>query len=78
MSLDTIDRHETLHECPNCGKRSLAQIGQERFECLWCGFRRNLSDHRWGSGGNGGGGMDGIGFLAIIAGIALVLAVTLS
>lgn len=72
MSLDMMDRHETLHECPNCGKRALVQIGQERFECLWCGFRRNLSDHHWRrGGGNGGGG--GMGLLAVVTGVTLVV-----
>lgn len=51
MSVDLVKRHETLHECPKCGKRSLAQIGQERFECVWCDFRRDLSEPYWGGGG---------------------------
>ncbi|MEM0978736.1 MAG: hypothetical protein AAGH78_00545 [Cyanobacteria bacterium P01_H01_bin.58] len=51
MSLDLLEKREVLHECPKCGKRALAQIGQERFECLWCGFRRNLAESNWGGGG---------------------------
>ena len=51
MSIDLLERPETLQECPKCGKRALAQIGQERFECLWCGFHRNLAEPHWGGGG---------------------------
>ncbi|NER78728.1 MAG: hypothetical protein F6K42_03955 [Leptolyngbya sp. SIO1D8] len=50
MSVDLLKRTETLHECPRCSKRSLAQIGQERFECLWCGFKRNFAEPHWGGG----------------------------
>lgn len=32
-----------LCECPNCGRKALAQISSERYECLWCDFHRDLS-----------------------------------
>lgn len=50
MSLELLERAETLHECPKCGKRALAQTSHNRFECLWCNFRRDLSEPYFGGG----------------------------
>lgn len=35
--------HEGL-ECPRCGKHVLVRRGSDYYQCLWCGFRRNLSE----------------------------------
>ena len=53
MSSELVElrRAEVLHECPKCGKRALAQVNQECFKCLWCHFRRDLSEPTWGGGG---------------------------
>lgn len=53
----------TLHECPNCGRRALAQVSSERYECLWCNFYRDLSQPR---GIIRPGRMDGGLFLIIV------------
>lgn len=61
-----------LHSCPNCGKDSLAQIDNERFTCLWCGFHRDISRSSRSSGtGEPGGGL--LAFLVIAALLAVVL-----
>ena len=49
MLSDWLDR-ENLHECPRCGKRSLARISEHRYQCLWCRFYRDCSRGAWGSG----------------------------
>lgn len=33
-----------LSQCPRCGKTTLSQIGSQ-FECIWCGFSRDLSQY---------------------------------
>lgn len=53
MHSDLIER-ETLHECPQCGKNSLAKISDHRYQCVWCRFYRDLSQHR-GFGNDIGG-----------------------
>ncbi len=35
---------EPFHQCPKCSKQSLVQRDNDRFDCLWCGFRRDLSE----------------------------------
>jgi hypothetical protein len=43
MTRDLQDyQHETMHECPECGKRSLARINASRFHCLSCRFDRDV------------------------------------
>jgi predicted RNA-binding Zn-ribbon protein involved in translation (DUF1610 family) len=53
----------SMHSCPNCGKASLAQVDNERYTCLWCGFHRNISR----SNGRGGEGSGGFFFFLLIA-----------
>lgn len=68
MSLELLERTETLHECPRCGKRALAQVSHDRFECLWCRFRRDLSEPNLVGGG---------GFWAALLSALVVLALFL-
>ena len=37
------DNAHVLCECPNCGRKALAQVSSKRYECLWCDFNRDLS-----------------------------------
>lgn len=59
-----------LHPCPNCGKTSLAQVDNEHYTCLWCGFHRDISR----SGGfNGTGEPGSIFFFLLVAAFLLVI-----
>lgn len=40
---------EKIHECPNCGKPSLVQLGAGHYECMCCDFKRNLLHKAEGS-----------------------------
>lgn len=67
------DHSPTLLECPNCGKRALAQTSSERYECLWCNFHRDLS-HRHGitRGGRFDGGLFFFVAVAVCVGLIAV------
>lgn len=67
MSLD-IYQHDAL-ECPRCGKRTLVQKSQNRYQCLWCHFQRDLS----GPGLGGGDWLAPIPALVLAALIMLML-----
>lgn len=67
---DLKEHSHTLMECPNCGKRALAQTSSERYECLWCNFYRDLA-HRHGLSRSGR--FDGGLFFAIIAAVVVGL-----
>lgn len=56
MSHEVHEYHDTMHECPKCGKRALTRVGEGRFHCIWCGFQRNISDgeHSYMGGPLGG------------------------
>ena len=69
--LELKNTPSTLHSCPNCGKDSLAQIGTERFACIWCGFRRDIS--RSSGIGNKGDSGGVIAFFVVVAFIVVVL-----
>ena len=56
------DNAHVLHTCPNCGKPTLAQIGNEQFRCIWCNFHRDFSR----SGGFGGAGPSSGGFFLLL------------
>ena len=43
MKPEFIEVKKSLEECPKCGKHSLAQQGQDKYHCLWCGFYRDIS-----------------------------------
>ena len=47
-----------LFQCPQCGKITLSQIGTQ-FECIWCGFSRDLSQ----TSHNGTSSRSGFNFL---------------
>jgi ribosomal protein S27AE len=32
-----------MMECPKCGKHALVERSQDRYQCLWCDFHKNLS-----------------------------------
>lgn len=36
--------HQDIMDCPNCGRRGLVQQNNSIYQCLCCGFRRNLSE----------------------------------
>lgn len=38
-----LNEQHAMHECPKCGKHSLVQITNTKFECIWCDFHRNLN-----------------------------------
>ena len=40
---DPRDSRDILHDCPKCSKKTLNQIEPGIFECIWCGFRKDLS-----------------------------------
>ena len=65
--IELKDAPSVLHPCPNCDKLSLAQVGNDRFTCLWCGFHRNISRS------NGLGGDTGGVFFALLVISALVI-----
>mgnify|MGYP001800993826 CR=1 FL=1 len=69
--LEVKESLHVLHTCPNCGKATLAQIGNERFRCLWCNFSRDFSrSARFGGAAPGKGGLF---FLLMIGAFLLVL-----
>lgn len=35
---------EPLLECPSCGRRALVRQNNTLYQCLYCSFRRDLSD----------------------------------
>lgn len=37
------DSKDILHDCPKCNKKALAQVEPGVFECIWCGFRRDVT-----------------------------------
>lgn len=39
--------NDDLQVCPRCGRRALAHVHDSKYECLWCGFSRDLSEPRW-------------------------------
>jgi ribosomal protein S27AE len=41
--LEVNEVRQTLHECPHCAKRTLVQRSPDKYHCLWCGFRKDLS-----------------------------------
>jgi ribosomal protein L37E len=49
MKPDYLEIRNTLEECPKCGKHSLAQRGHDKYQCLWCGFYRDISEPQWGN-----------------------------
>ena len=69
---ESRDNSHVLCECPNCGRRALAQISNERYECLWCDFYRDLS-HRHGliRTGRGNGGAFFFILIAVIIGLLI-------
>jgi ribosomal protein L37E len=47
MNQEFLEIRNTLPECPRCGKSSLAQLSRNKYQCLWCGFNRDLSEPEW-------------------------------
>lgn len=33
-----------MFQCPKCCKHSLVQMGVDKFRCIWCGFKSDLSE----------------------------------
>ena len=50
MKPEFLECRNSLEECPKCGKHSLAQRGEDKYQCLWCGFYRDLSAEPEGVG----------------------------
>ena len=40
------EQQHTMHQCPQCGKQSLVQVTNTKFECIWCDFHRDLNTRR--------------------------------
>ncbi len=38
-----FNEQRTMHECPQCGKHSLVQTTNTKFECIWCDFHHDLN-----------------------------------
>jgi hypothetical protein len=66
MSHEVHEYHDAMHVCPKCGKRSLTRVGEGRFHCLWCGFRRNITDGELSYQGGFFGGLLLLSFLAVM------------
>lgn len=67
MSLSTLElrrAHDAFHECPKCSRHALTQTSSGIYECIWCNFRRDVSQPRNGP----------LAFLGGIAGILVCLA----
>lgn len=43
MKPEFLEHRNCLDECPQCGKHSLAQRSHDQYQCLWCGFYRDMS-----------------------------------
>ncbi|MEO1095364.1 MAG: hypothetical protein AAFX01_10745 [Cyanobacteria bacterium J06638_28] len=39
-----VDFNPEALECPRCGKHVLVRRGNDHYRCLWCGFRRDISE----------------------------------
>lgn len=39
-----MDFNPDALECPRCGKRVLVSRGEGHYHCLWCGFKRDISE----------------------------------
>jgi ribosomal protein L37AE/L43A len=46
--LNVRDSRDILHECPKCSRKALSQVEAGVYECIWCGFRRNISRSQGG------------------------------
>jgi hypothetical protein len=44
MAHEVHEYHDAMHDCPKCGKRALTHLSAGHFNCIWCGFKRNVSD----------------------------------
>ena len=67
MSLSTLEirrANDNFHECPKCSRLSLTQTKSGVYECIWCNFRRDISQPRSGP----------VAFLGAIFGILACLA----
>ena len=55
-------------ECPNCGKHSLVAQTRDKYSCLNCNFRRDLSRPYVGKGAGDFffGGIAGLGLLLLL------------
>jgi ribosomal protein L37AE/L43A len=42
------DSRDIMHDCPKCAKQTLNQIEPGVFECIWCGFRKDISQRNGG------------------------------
>lgn len=47
MNTELQSSKHSLPECPNCGRNALVQPSRDRYHCLWCGFKRDLSEPEW-------------------------------
>lgn len=61
-----VDLKSDSLECPRCGKPVLVRRGNDHYHCLWCGFKRDISESQ------------GLGeflavFLAIITALVIML-----
>ncbi len=61
---DSRDSRDILHNCPKCDKQTLNQTEAGIFECIWCGFRKDISQR------NGGP----VAVIAMAGGIILLIA----
>ena len=62
------DRVVEMPECPNCGKRALVAQTKDKYACIHCNFRRDLSAPSVGRGAGEflAGGITGIGLLLLL------------
>jgi predicted nucleic-acid-binding Zn-ribbon protein len=66
MSHEVHEYHDAMHSCPKCGKRSLARVGEGHFHCLWCGFRRNITEGEYSYNGGPLGALLVVSLLAVM------------
>lgn len=62
------EEHIEMLECPNCGKHSLVAQSRDKYSCLNCNFRRDLSRPYVGKGAGDFfvGGILGFGLLLLL------------
>ena len=72
--MDNFYTHsQVLYECPKCGRHALTQVSSERYECLWCNFRRDLSHrHDLTRSGRIDSGAFFFALIAVIVGLIIV------
>ena len=60
------DSKDILHDCPKCNKKALAQVEPGVFECIWCGFRRDVTQPQRGFWSALLAALGGVGLLLVL------------